>query len=222
MISLAVFELPMVLFAVFTWSDHSEGLKYGLLFCVPMMGLVWFLLVLPWSLVVLWLYRWRGWRRFRTAWVLAPSVIWLLFPVGSLLIDPPTPKRMFELLVVSPMPESVSNLRMFRSGGVPAPLRCLFYFEIAPEDFPTILESKPFTLATQKLGDPPPFWPSTDDKSEMVSTIRALVGDASSWPMPDGWEGIEVYRYLTEGETEYTVVADQEHRRIYFYAYNYL
>jgi len=180
-------------------------------------GIAWTVYIVPWSLIILGLYRWRKWKRFRTAWLLGPAVLACALPIVGLAIAPPTAKGTFERIIVRPMPESISNLKAFRSGGGIADYTYVLYFEIAPQDFDKILKSRPFELSHRQLKAVPMFRTSLGTNS-VRSTFEYLLGDdAATWPSPHDWGEVEVYEYNTEDYYwGYRIVTDKEHRRVYF------
>jgi hypothetical protein len=219
-LSLALPGAGCVVYGLLHWSKPVEGLKCAIFLMCPMLLLVWFFTQLPWTYAVFGLYRWRKWQRFRTAWALAPPIFVTVAMAGYHVAFPMTSTSMFRQLIVNPIPASVSNLRAFRSGGGLVPHNCLFYFEISPDDFPAIVGSKSYKLTDLKLNDLDLF--STSSFGESVRPgIESMVGNDSDWPMPYGWAGVEVYQYTGEGETQYTIVTDGNHRHIYVYADDY-
>lgn len=138
LISFALFNLGYIVDQTIRWSDHGQGLINGLVH-VLFFGMAWCLYMLPWSLMVLGLYRWRKWERFRTQWILAPSVLLVLGMLGGLLVDPPTPSRRFRDFAKIEMPSNVRNLRYQLKGGGIADYSDTYYFETTPEEVERII-----------------------------------------------------------------------------------
>ncbi len=216
LISFAVFNLGQIVDQTFRWTNHAHGFMNGV-FHVMIYGIAWCIYLIPWSLVILGLYRWRKWKRFRTAWLLGPALLACALPLAGLVVDPPTAKGTFEKMIVRPMPESVSNLKAFRSGGGIADYTYLLYFEIDPKDFDKVLKSRPFELSDGRLNDVSMFRTSVGTNSVRAAFDYFLGDDASTWPSPHDWGEVEVYEYNTENHHWwYHVVTDKEHRRVYF------
>ena len=213
-VSFLLFNLGFIVDQTFRWSNPVEGFINGVLH-MAFMGLAWCFFLLPWSLIIFALYRWRKWQRHRTAWLLAPAIAAFVLPIIGLVIERPTPRRTFAQMIVSPVPESVRNLKVFRSGGGVADYTYIIYFEIDPADFKTVIASRPFELSGRELNNVPIFrtsWGTNTVRSE----FRNSVGSAG-WPSPYEWGEVEVYTYHTKDRGWfYHIITDKEHRKVYF------
>jgi hypothetical protein len=202
LISFALFNLGYIVDQTIRWSNHVEGYMNGVIHII-FLGFAWCIYLIPWSVIVFALYRCNKWRRFRTLWLLAPAVLAFLLLLIFLAVDPPTAKRTFKKMVMSPVPDSVTNLKAFRSGGGIADYTYLIYFEIDPEEFDKILKSKPY---------------GQSDYKKNISYIEYCVKSIPpGWPSSEGWTDTESYIYSTNGWTFY-FITDKEHRRVYFSA----
>ena len=133
LISFAVFNLGYVVDQTVRWSNHLDGLMNGV-FHVMLFGLAWCIYLLPWSLIVFGLYRWRKWKRFRMHWVLAPAFLALVVSIGSLIIHPPSPTNRFKSFAKAELPKEIQNLHYHFSGGGIADYGDTYYFETIPNE----------------------------------------------------------------------------------------
>src|SRR5690606_1429534 len=93
----------------FRWTNHWEGFLSGLI-QGSILAVPWCLIyVLPWSLIILGIYRWRRLERFRTQWILAPSILIVAIMVGSLIFDPPSPTKRFAKFAKTTLPNDVQD-----------------------------------------------------------------------------------------------------------------
>lgn len=149
-----------------------SGLVHGTIF-----GVVFFLIyILPWSLIIFGLYRWRRWQRFRTPWMLAPSIFILAFIVGSLLVDPPNPTDRFKRFAKTNLPTNAENLHFhFRGGGI-ADIGDTYYFTTSASEVDRLIAD---------LGL------SEDVKGVVNSLIKPLPDcpDFSSWEASEYFSG---------------------------------
>jgi len=137
-ISFVIFNLGFIVDQTFSWSDHPRGFMNGLLH-VMVYGIVWFICLLPWSLIVFALYRWRKWRKFRAQWVLAPAVLVLLVALGTLIVHPPAPRSRFRRFAKTELPVNARNLHFHFTGGGLADYGDTYYFETTPEEVERII-----------------------------------------------------------------------------------
>jgi hypothetical protein len=138
LISFALFNLGYVVDQTVRWSDHAQGFFNGVVH-ILVLGIAWCICLVPWSLVVFVLYRWRGWIRFRTQWVLAPAGLALLATLGGLLFQPPTPSSRFKSFANTELPPNARNLHYHFSGGGFADYGDTYYFETTPEEVGRII-----------------------------------------------------------------------------------
>mgnify|MGYP000032353437 CR=1 FL=1 len=216
LLSFGIFHLGPLVDQTVRWSDHLRGFMNGV-FHIIFYTFGWGIYLLPWSLIVYGLYRWRKWKRFRTAWTIAPAfLVWVLVIIGFV-SDPPTSKGAFEKLITRPLPESVKNLNVYRSGGGVADYTYLFYFEIDPEDFDKVLSSRAFERLELSVNDMWMFQSSGANSSRPV--YKRLLGDVSDLPSPHDWEEAEIYEIYTENRLwRYRILTDKTHRQVYFEA----
>ncbi|MFC1499356.1 hypothetical protein ACFLS1_12920 [Verrucomicrobiota bacterium] len=117
-------------------------------------------------------------------------------------------------MIIKPMPESVSNLKAFRSGGGIADYTYLVYFDIAPKDFNEVLKSRPFELSKRQLNNISMFRSSLGTNT-FTPVFTRYVGD--DWPSPHEWGEVEIYEYHTENHHwSHYIITDKEHKRVYY------
>ena len=104
------------------------------IFHIMINGIAWCMFIVPWSFLILAVYRWKKLKRFRSHWILAPVVLTLMISIGSLILQPPTPSTRFKQFTKSKLPEVTKNLRYFFSGGGIADYHDEYYFETSPSE----------------------------------------------------------------------------------------
>ncbi len=139
-VSYAIFIAAFVVDQTFRWSNHLDGLKSGLL-QGAIFGVAWCVIyVLPWSLIMIWLHRWRKWTRSRSGYILAPSYFIFVLFVAGLLFSPPTARRRFSDHAKMDLPGDVADLRYKLSGGGVADTIDSYYFRTSPEQVEQLIK----------------------------------------------------------------------------------
>lgn len=133
LISFVLFNGAYVIDQMFRWSDPLQGLTNGLIH-IFFNGITWLLIILPWSLVIRALYRRRKWRRFRSQWVLAPSLLVMALTFATLVFSPPTPENRFRHFAHTELPENVDQLHYHFTGGGIADFGDTYYFQTTPAE----------------------------------------------------------------------------------------
>lgn len=197
-LSFAVFNLGFVVDSVFRWSNPLDGLANGI-FHVMVYGIVWGIYLLPWSLFIYGLYRWRKWRRFRTAWVLAPSVLIFVLSIVSLVMNPPDPERRFLSFAKTKLPEKCQNLHYNFSGGGLADYGDTYYFETTPEDVDKL-------VATMQL--------SKDEVFGVMEFSNSPISPLPDWPDYKTWGNPVQYKRYDDGWFYY-LITDESKTRVY-------
>ena len=167
LLSFLVFLAGFTFEQTFSWTNHLDGFMSGLI-QGGMLGVAWCLIyVLPWSLIIFGLYRWRGWERFRTQWILAPSILIVILLAGSLITDPPSPANRFKRFAKTELPTNAQNINFrFRGGGF-ADYADTYYFKTTPVEVDRIIadlglaedqiygrQGKSYTIVTPLPGSP--------------------------------------------------------------------
>lgn len=138
LISFLLFNLGYVVVQTIRWSNHLHGFMNGVYHFVYN-GMTWVIFLLPWSLLVFALYRWRKWKRFRSQWVLAPAVAGMLIWMSTLITNPPTPQNRFKRLAQTELPNDIKHLKYHFSGGGFADYTDTYYFETSSEEVDRII-----------------------------------------------------------------------------------
>jgi hypothetical protein len=115
------------------WTDHSRGFLTGLvLSCLMLLASVMY--GTPWLLGVAAVYWWRGWRRFRGAWMLAPVMGFTLWVLALLMVQPPTASNRLREVSGVTIPDDARNLRWYYEGATLASGSSdRWYFEASSE-----------------------------------------------------------------------------------------
>ena len=139
LLSAALFVAAYAVNEAFRWTDHLQGfanaLRHG-----PFIIMPWLVVVIPWSLLVAGLYKWRKWVKFRTHVVIAPSYMMLALAIVGLVMDPPTAAKRFESRSGIPLPDHVKNLECHFSGGGFIDYTDRYYFETTSAEVDRLIE----------------------------------------------------------------------------------
>lgn len=139
LLSFLAFPVGYAIDQTFRWTNHFEGFLSGLI-QGAIFSVAWLLIyILPWSLIIFGLYRWRRWQRFRTQWILAPSILLMTVFLGSLIVDPPSPEKRFKNFAKTELPANAQNLNYRFSGGGLADYADTYYFKTTPEEVDRII-----------------------------------------------------------------------------------
>ena len=200
LISFALFNLGYVVDQTFRWSTHAQGFINGV-FHILFFGIAWCLYLLPWSLIVFGLYRWRGWKRFRSQWVLAPAVLVLLATIGGLLFQPPTPSKRFKNFAKTDLPANVRNLHYHFSGGGIADYGDTYYFETTPEEVDRIINEMNL---------------EEDEFYGREGLTHTTVSPLDACPDYSAWEGAKQYKGWDDNEHWfYYLITDATRTKVY-------
>jgi 4-amino-4-deoxy-L-arabinose transferase-like glycosyltransferase len=183
------------------WSNHLEGFFSGLL-QGAIFGLGWCLIyVLPWILIISGLYRWRRWRRFRTHWILAPSILIATALIGSLFVSPPTPENRFQRFAKAELPANAQDLHFHFSGGGMADYSDTYYFKTTPSEVDRIIHDMGLELDEV-----------LDSEGRPYTVVKAL----PECPDFSTWKGAAQYRGWDEREHWfYYLITDSSKTQVY-------
>lgn len=200
LISFTLFNIGYLVDQTVRWSDHGQGFLNGVCH-ILFLGLEWCFTLLPWSLVVFALYRWRKWQRFRTQWVLAPAVLVLFATLGGLLLQPPTPAKRFKNFAKIELPANVQNLHCHFTGGGIADYTDTYYFETTPEEVDRI-------ISEMHLDE--------DSSYGQVGSTYSIISPLADCPDFSTWKGAKQYR---GGDDEqhwfYYLITDTTRTKVY-------
>jgi len=170
----------------FRWTDHAQGFANGV-FHIWILGIASLCYGTPWLLAVWGLYRWRGWRKYRTAWMLAPAVAMAVYCLGVLLVNPPTPARRFQSHVNVELPKNVQNLQWSFSGGGFDGFTDTYYFKTSPEEVGRLIMEMNLTLdtgGTIRNASGLPRLPDAPDPAQWPGVVRFFrhgQGEQAGW-----------------------------------------
>jgi hypothetical protein len=179
-VSFLMFTGSDVLNQAFRWSDLMEGLFNGV-FNSIFIGIAWLFYGLVPGLLVAGLYRWRGWRRFRTVAITAPGIAALTLTIAGLIFDPPTPAGRLKRFTGADIPSSARDLRAHFSGGGLADFGDFYYFRCTPEDTDVLIRALGLIPVESPWFEKPPFpaWP--DPATWAGSTLYGGGRDENRW-----------------------------------------
>ena len=169
------------------WTDHAKGFVAGL-FHLPISAISWLLYCLPLNCLVLLLYRWKKWQRFRSFWILMPSISVLTISAASLLHSPPTAEGRFLQTTGISLPEQREATHWHFSGGGLADYFDVYYFRTRPGEVQRLIQE----LKLEQVDNPRGTFNSNSFKA-----IQKKWGT----PNPFDWENFSLY-YSTSGERQ--------------------
>lgn len=149
-------------------------------------GLVYFcIVVLPISLFLLFLIRWRPLHPLmRTLIVVSPAIIWNLPALSEAVFSPVSASGDFAKRLKHPLPPTTNGLLSWCCHGRDSSY--MFSFSTTSEATKALLSSGNFKLLEYDLSD----------DHDVGSEFRLPVGGGhlpKSWPDPRSWEGLELY-----------------------------
>ena len=198
--SWAIFLFSLVVWDILLWTDHYSGFVAGISRSL-FYSIGWFIYILPLNLVAGFLYRWKKWRRFRTSFALAPSVIVACWSFLGLALHPPTGRNLFSEDTGVSVPGTATNFLSHLSGAGFGP-RAFggrhdhFYFQCNPADAKSL-------IAALKLQD-------------ADSSAYRNVSQAPGWPSPFSWPSAHLYQRNDSSNLVFlTVVTDKTDEQVY-------
>lgn len=186
------------------WSNHFEGFVNGAFHALFIMSLVWAVYLGPWSALIWILYRWRGWRRYRTLWVLGPAVLAFALQMGSLIVSPPTARARFERFAGAELPEELKDLRVHFTGGGITDYGDIYHFTCTPDETGRLIRG-------MRLDEDPAF-----GNSEAGPGSSFTIPLPHGWPDHREWDGRVQYRGGPEGWFFY-LLTDESRTRVYIF-----
>jgi hypothetical protein len=198
--SWTIFVSSVIIWDILLWTDHFTGFVAGMgasLFY----SIGWGIYILPLNLVVGFLYRWKKWRRFRAAFVLAPSVIIACWSFLGLALHPPTGRNLFYQDTGVAVPGTATNFLSFLSGAGFGPRasggrRDHFYFQCNPTDTKNLIAALKLEKADRSALD--------------------LIADVPGLPSPFSWPSAHFYQRIDSVHLVFiTVVTDKNEGQFY-------
>ena len=200
LVSFVIFSLGWIVDQTIRWTDHWQGFLCGL-FHVVILGFGWCFTILPWSFLIYGLYEWRGWQRFRTHWILLPSVLILSILLGSLAFEPPTASHRFKRFAHSKLPGDLRNLRTYFAGGGIADYSDSYCFETSPIEVTRLISEMKLEQDSQTQFQA--FFNNLEPS-------RKFDQDLSTWP------GLQHYHRYEDGWF-YNLYTDGSETRVYIH-----
>ncbi len=176
---------------------------------------VWGCAILPYSIFLALMYRWFKWKRVRTAWLLAPAILFCAFFIFINLNDNLTPEGTFSRIITHPVPDSLNNLRVNIARSLMGGNQWIFYFELDPVDAEKLMQIHPFEHTDMTLDDINLF--RKNDNNECA--LERFTWFDSGWPLPHTWSDAEIHTYRDpESHRMYFLITDSLHRSFYVHA----
>lgn len=200
LISFVTFNLGYIVDQTVRWSDHFRGLMNGV-FHMMIFGIAWCCYLLPWSLVVYALYQWRKWRRFRAHWVLGPAILMLIVSIGSLIINPTTPRNRFKKFANIDLPTNMHSLQVRFTGGGFVDYGDTYYFQTTPYEVARIVKDMGLSL---------------DESYGFEGSHYTPVERLPNGPDFSAWEGAKQYRGSDANhQWFYYLITDSSQTQVY-------
>jgi hypothetical protein len=197
LISFMVFNFGFVVDQTFRWSDHLQGFMNGV-FHIMVYGIAWVVYLVPWSLIIFGLYKWRKWNRFRTAWLLIPSIVISIMIIAGLIVSPPNPEKRFQTFTKVHLPGNIMNLRYHFSGGGLADYSDTYYFQTTPDEIDRLISEMNLSEGNRFKDDAfIPIYPPTD------------------WPSFRDWKNSKLYQAHTDKGWSYYLLMNEERNEVY-------
>lgn len=198
--SFILFNLGFVITEVFRWTNRWDGLFNGI-FHSMFAGIFWAVTFLPWSCLVYALYRWQGWEKYRTSWILAPALCMFVFSIGKTIFDPQTPSARFERFTKTELPENARKLAYFFSGGGMADYKDIYSFETTPAETNRLITQLSLT--------------ETDDRPPKKFRTRQS-GNGNSFQNPNNWsESKKLMTWDDDGHWFFELYTDSSRKKVY-------
>ena len=178
LISFALWTGSFIIEQTIRWSDALQGFVCGL-FHIFFLGFSWAVLILPWSLVIGGLYKAFEWQRFRSHWILTPSMAALAFTLIGFIQSPPTARGSFRRFAGTEMPPEATNIEYQLKGGGITDYSITYYFECSPASVSKLVEAMQMSRDHGALDDDLPL-PGCPDH-------RQWTGGPRYFHSGDGW-----------------------------------
>jgi hypothetical protein len=198
--SFVLFNLGYIVDQTIRWTDHYNGFANGMLH-VMMFGPVWCIYILPWSLIIFALYRWRKWRQLRSLLILAPAVLALLAVIGSLVMFPQRPQNRFKRFANTELPKDIQNLHFHFTGGGIVDYSDTYYFQTTPGEVDSLIQNMGLELDTAYGFD-----------GHFYTSIEKIPG----WPDFSTWDGAKQYGgHDAEQHWFYRLITNSSRTQVY-------
>lgn len=189
----AAYALTMAMMA----SRHLDGF-IAAVYEIPLIGVVWCAIMFFWGGLIFILYRFCGWNRFRTAWLLAPAIAFCIFLLSELVSNPTDGKARFEARLNMRLPASASKIYNDYSATLFGGVTDIFYFSCSSNDTDALISAmrldNEFGFQCPHNYNPIPLLPGAPDYHD--------------------WEDIQCYKAYTNGSF-YRLLTDGAHQQVY-------
>jgi hypothetical protein len=200
-ISILLFPLGFTVYQTLTWTDRWEAFRSGI-FQGALLAIPWSIIyIIPWSLIIFGLYRWRRWHRFRTQWILAPSVVatWVL--IGSTILESQSPIKRFERFTKTSLPSDAKDLHCVLSGGGSIDFFDTYYFSTSPTEVDRLIREMNL---------------EEDDLYTRGALSHSGIRPLEGCPDYTSWQGSTLYKgWDKEQQWFYYVITDSTRSRVY-------
>ena len=198
-VSFALFTGSYMVDQTFRWTNPVDGFLNGL-FHVMITGPAWLVMGLIPGLLIQGLYRWRGWKRFRSVAIISPGLIVFMMGLAGLISSTPTAAGRLRSTGGVELPSTAHDILTRFTGGGLTDYTDIYYFRCSPPDTAQLIQALQLELAEEKerVGQFPPIPPG--------------------WPDPSTWHGSTVYeRWIEERGRSYTLLTDSSREQVYFF-----
>jgi hypothetical protein len=198
-LSFLTFFIGFTVNHTFQWTNHWAGFQSGLV-QGGFFALMWCAIyVLPWSLIIRGIYRRRQWQKFRTHWILAPSILIAAVLMGSLIIDPVSTHQRFSSFTKTTLPENAEDLNFQLTGGGVVDYSDIYYFRTTPSEVERLIRA----LDLEEVS------PSADMQYTGLNPLRGSP-DFTAWKGARKFEGSDETKVWY-----YHMITDSEGKQVY-------
>jgi len=148
-ISFLMFTISYPIAQTFKWTDQYQGFLNG---CTHFFSLckMWCFYILPWSVIIYVLYRFKKVKRFKSlCLLLAPPIITCCFHIVCVLTTPLAPGTRFQRFTKTTLPPDIRDLSYNFSGGGFENYTDLYYFRTSPVEVDRIISDLEVYIETR-------------------------------------------------------------------------
>ena len=144
-------SLPFILKEAFAWTSFIHGILNGISFSIFAYGFI-CLLLTPLFFVGVYLTKWKCKKlQIRVLIMLFPILVYSLYLSVGFIRNLKSNQEVFQELILSRIPKSVSNIKLFHSGGGFADTQYIIYFEVEPKDLKAMIRQCGFIKASKHI-----------------------------------------------------------------------
>ncbi len=198
-VSFALFTGSFVFNQALRWTNPVDGFLNGL-FHVMFTGPAWLVMGLIPGLLIHGLYRWRGWKRFRSVAIIFPGLVCFIMGLADLITSPPTAAGRLRSTGGADLPSSARDILTRFTGGGLTDYTDIYYFRCSPADTGQLIQALQLELV--------------EEKARVGQFPRVPPG----WPDPSTWHGSTAYeRWIEERGRSYILLTDSSREQVYFF-----